>query len=1162
MHTNDIGCVTPLGVRGAQPWRYVKSVIVLALIISIGSKVVSAQAQQDKVGHKLNHETAGAKSRAVATLANLPLGFEPNRGQWDPEVTYSAREGQYNFFLTSSKAIFLLPEHLVMPPTGATAMVTQGKATTGQSSWDGIGMRLVGGNALSDISASGQLTGMKNYYIGTDQKKWASGVPLYARLQARDVYRGIDLAFWNTQKTLEFDFLVNPGSNPDRIRVAFEGAQRIQIDSSGDLLLQCPAGSLRFHRPVAYQEATNGRRQETRVRFAQTRSGEIRLRVGPYDHHRQLIIDPSVTYATYLGGTGQDAGLGVAIDDTGNAFVAGGTASPNFPNTGGGLKYSGDMDAFVTEFDSSGQLVFSTLIGGSVSTVATAIAVASDGPNPGIFVTGYTNSPDFPADGYAYQFSLAGIQNAFVFILNYPGGYYTDATYLGGEAVDAGLAITYDKVIGYVYVAGQTTSQQFPISSPLFNGSQLNMGAGPGPSDAFVTEMYPDVSGVYFSTFLGGTNQDFASGITLDHPDSTFHNIYVTGGTNSGGSSSPPSFYTTPGAFQRTCGTDGNCNGGQDDAFVTVLCVYEDPPCNAIGLAPNYVYSTFLGSSGKDDAFGIAVDPSSNVYLTGQTNSTDFKLANPLQSALKGSQNAFISKMNPTGTGLVFSTYLGGSQTDAGLGIAIDDNQNVYGTGRTNSPDFPLAFPTQATIGGGYDAFITALNPSGSALTFSTLLGGSGDEDVLGGSIAVDTLQNVHVTGDTNSTNFPTVNPYQSSIGSTQNCTINGNQVLCPDAYVATLNVKPPNYSVLNVVINGGASGSEGSVTSVPTGIDCSNDPSGPTMCTADFPNGTEVTLTATPNETQFAGWTGNVPSSCGTNLTCQIQMNGYMNVTATFVPVVGSLYTLSVSGEGIQGEIGTGTITSTPAGINCGTGGQVCMVDFASGTQVTLTATPDPGSFFDGWMQTPANPNCTGTGQCVIVMTSNQTVDYIFLPNNAPPPQPDFTITVSPASLGSLSMGTQGVAAITINTLNGFTDSVNLSCSVLPSSASSPSCTISPSSLSIPVNGAGSATLAVNTTGLIARRRGIAAVLAFCIPLLGTLFSRTSRPRNLKRYWARFLLLSILLGLIGVGLACGGSSRGNSGGVAQPGNYTVSITAQGAITGVIHTAQVTLTVQ
>jgi hypothetical protein len=1137
------------------------TLVVGLALVSIGTENLSAQNNNRPPGNA----AADRGSEAVAALSTLPVAFEPNRGQLDQKVVYSARNGSYSFFLTASEAMFLLPERLVMPPAGAKSMANPGQAATGRSTWDAIGIQFAGAKGFSNISASDELPGEKNYYVGADRRKWASGVPLYARLQAHDVYPGIDVVFRSVQRTLEFDFLVNPGSDPNQIRLSLEGAQSAQIEASGDLLLHCPAGDLRLQRPVAYQETPGGEREEISARFVQGRNGEIRLRVGAYDHRRQLVIDPSVTHATYLGGTGQDQGMGIAIDDQGNTFVAGSTASANFPNTGGGLSYSGELDAFVTEFDSADKLVFSTLIGGSGNDVATAIAVSAGGANPGIFVTGYTTSPDFPADAFSYQFSLAGIQNAFVFILNYPGGYYSDATYLGGEAVDAGLGITYDTVIGYIYVVGQTTSQMFPVSSPLFNGNQLNMGAGSGPSDAFVTEFYPDVSGVYFSTYLGGVNQDFATGIALDHPGSTFHNMYITGGTNSGGSGSPPSFYTTPGAFQSTCGTDGNCNGGKDDAFVTVLCVYEDSPCNAVGLTPNYVYSTFLGGSGTDDALGIAVDPSSNVYLTGQTNSSDFKVANPLQPILAGVQNAFVSKMNPAETGLVFSTYLGGSQTDSGLGIAIDNNQNVYITGRTDSPDFPLAFPTQATIGGGTDAFVSALNSSGNSLTFSTYLGGSGSEDVSGGSIAVDNLQNVYVTGDTNSTDFPTQNPYQESIGSTQNCTINNSQVLCPDAFVAALNVKPPNYSVLTVTVSGGPSGSEGIVNSSPSGIDqCSDDPNAPGTCTADFPNGTEVTLTATPLESQFAGWGGNAPSSCGTNLTCQLQVNGYTTVTATFTPVVGSLYTLSVSGEGINGEIGTGTITSVPAGINCGTGGQVCTFDYASGTQVKLTATPDQGSFFDSWMQTPPNPSCTGTGQCVVVMTSNQTVDYIFLPNNAPPPEPDFTLTVSPASLGNVSAGTQGVAAITIATLNGFADSVNLACSVLPSSASSPSCTISPASLTIPLNGAGSATLAVNTTGLAARKRHAVAILAFCIPFLGTLVgSRRKSPYSgAKRSWLRFFLSAALLGLLAFGLACGGGSGGNGGGVAQAGNYTVSITAQGVATGVVHITQVTLTVQ
>jgi hypothetical protein len=1098
-------------------------------------------------------------------LAGLPLGFELNKGQMDPAVKYAARANQYTLFLTSSGAVFALPKSVDLP-TSLKSIAQQGAARQVRkpSVWTSIGMRLVGASPTQVISASDQLPGVKNYFVGRDNTKWARGVPLYSRVESRNVYPGIDLAFRGIGKELEFDFLVSPGANPRRINMAFDGAQHVKLEASGDLVVSSTAGDLQIHQPVAYQEANDGKRTLVNTRFIQRKDGSIRLALGSYDRRRQLIIDPAVTYATYLGGTAQDEGLGVATDGAGNTYVTGGTNSPDFPNTGGGLGYSGGLDAFVTAFNSSGQFMFSTLFGGSGDDVGTSIAVNPVGFNPGIFVTGYTTSPDFPA--FVNQISLAGTQNAFVCILDYATGTFTMAsTYLGGEAVDSGLAITFDNAgIGYVYVAGQTTSQNFPISSPLFNDTQLNMGGGSGASDGFVAELYPDLSGFYFSTFLGGGNQDFAAGIALDNPDSVMHNIYVSGGTNSGGSSSPPSFYTTPGVIQPTCGTDGNCNGGQDDAFVTVICTYVAAPCSAIGLAPNYVYSTFLGGSGKDDAFSLAADLAGNAYITGQTSSTDFRLANPLQGTLKGAQNAFISKLNPTGTSLVFSTYLGGSGSDAGLGIAIDDNSNVYVTGRTNSANFPLQYPTQGTIGGGNDAFISALSPSGSALTFSTFLGGSGEEDAIGGSIAVDSDQNVYVTGDTNSTNFPTQNPYQGSIGSTENCTIGGNQVLCPDAFVAVLNVVPPSSSTLTVTVNGGSNGAEGSVSSEPPGIDqCSNDPNDPGICSASFPNGTPITLTATPLNDAFSGWSGDVPGSCGMNLTCQIQLNGNAGVTATFTPV-SQLFSLSVQGAGINGGIpGTGTITSSPAGIDCGTGGQVCSFNFAQGIQVTLTATPDPDSYFYGWS---ANLACSGNGPCVLLMTSTQTVDYTFLSNSGPPPQADFTITVAPTSLGVVRVGNQGVAGITIGTLNGFTDTVNLSCSVEPASASSPSCTVSPASLAVPLNGAGSATLTVNTTGLAAFNGGHSArgILAFGIPLLGALLGTgvTSRYRPGRRRLLRLLLGIVLLGVVALQLGCGGSGNGSQGGVAQPGTYEVTITGQGATTFITHTAQVTVTVQ
>ncbi len=1163
----------PSSYRSCLPNSRVVSGSFLFLVFLVATELMTATrltAQSAATAMRPETSDQAANSQVITKLAGLPLGFEPNRGQMDPAVKYATKGSRYTLFLTSSEAVFALPERIEMPSSlKSIATQTTARQTSQASTWRAITMQFVGARSTTDFSATDRLPGEKNYHIGRDKAKWAAGVPLYSRVEAHDIYPGIDVAFRGIEQQLEFDFLVSPGANAKRIALGFSGARHIKIDPAGDLVVSSAAGDLQFRRPVAYQDMPDGTRKPVRARFAQGRNNSVRLAFGSYDRRRQLVIDPSVTYATYLGGTNLDEGLGIAVSSD-NIYVTGATASPNFPDTGQ-LEYTGGLDVFVTEFNSSGQLVFSTLVGGSEDDVGTSIALS---PN-GILVTGYTKSSDFPAFyNYCYAqeprceatqlLTLCGIQNAFVFALT-PLGAFNPATtaYVGGSDSDTGLAIASDnQVFGYFYVAGQTTSSDFFSCSPLFNESQINMGHGSGPSDAWILKLSQSFAtgggpAAYFSTFLGGSDQDFATGIALDNPDGTETNIYVTGGTVS------PDFYTTPGVIQPTCGTDGNCNNGNDDVFVTVLCTDAQAPCNAVGSTPNYVYSTFLGGSGKDDAYSIAADINGHAYITGQTSSPDFKLQNPFQGTLKGSQNAFVSKLNPGGTALVFSTYLGGNQSDAGLGLAIDNQTNVYITGRTNSPDFPLQLPTQPALGGGTDAFVSVLNASGNALNFSTFFGGSGDEDVLGGSIAVDSLQNVYITGDTNSTNLPTQNPYQGTIGSTENCTINGNQVLCPDAFVATFNTQPSNEATLTVTVSGpGTSEQNDTVSSSPPGIACSDSPNNPGICVANFVLGTMVTLTATPDGSQFAGWGGNA-ASCGISLTCQIQINGTMSVTATFAQL-GIVYTLMVSGQSVTGVVpGTGVITSNPAGIDCGDQGDVCSFDFAGGTRVTLTPIPDPGSYFYGWS---ANPACAGTGPCVLILNSNQTVDYTWASNSAPP-LPDFTITISPQSLGTVPVGSQGVAGIAIATVNGFNDTVNMTCSVLPASASSPSCAISPSSLSIPLNGAGSATLTVNTTGLMAVRSRHTAgpALGLFFPFLAVLYGAGAKSRSFRgrRNSLRLLLFAILVGIVSFAIACGSSGGGGStGGVAQPGTYTVTVEAQAATTPVEHSAQVTVTVQ
>jgi hypothetical protein len=1094
--------------------------------------------------------------QALNHFGELPLSFEPNKGQTDPAVKYMARGNQFTLFLTSAETIFALPA-----TSSASVMVGKHDTSAGQFStsltWAAIRMRMVGADPKALLLATNELSGRKNYYRGRDSTKWVTGVPLYSNVEAREVYLAVDVAYHGTGNQCEFDFVVKPGADPKRIKLAFQGVSRMRTEPSGDLVLSSMGGDLRFHRPSAYQEEKDGKRDPVGVRFVQNRHHEVSLALGSYDSRRQLIIDPAVTYATYLGGIGQDEGLGIATEGSGNTFVTGGTNSPDFVVTNG--SYVGGFDVFVTEFDSGGRLVFSTLVGGSADDIGTSIAYDLAGATA--YITGSTTSFDFPATPGTFQDFLFGTQNAFVLEVTVQCpencGTLAAATYLGGEAVDTGLGITFDGN-GYVFIVGQTTSQLFPNFFPLPNESQLNLGNGSSAADGFVTELSPGLAVPVFSTYLGGGSQDFATGVAIDNPDSQtgVFNIYVSGGTVS------PDFPTTPGVIQPTCGTDGQCNNGQDDAFVTVICNYIGPTCNSDGLTPLYVYSTFLGGSGKDDAVSVAADSASNAYITGQTSSANFKLQSPLQGRLMGAQNAFVSKLNPTGTALVFSTYLGGSGTDAALGVAIDSDDNVYVTGRTNSPDFPLQYPTQGTIGGGNDAFISALNPSGSALTFSTFLGGSGDEDLIGGSIATDGSQNVYVTGDTNSANFPIHNAFQGTFAGSGTCTINGNQVPCPDAFVAKINVQPPGTSTLTIAF--GPDGGDGLVTSTPPGINC--DTSGSDgECSHGFVDGTVVTLTETAFDSAFNGW-GGAGSSCGNNSTCQITITSNQTVTADFIPA--PTYNLAVQQQGLGTASGTGTVISNPAGIDCPGN---CSFNFVGGVPISLTASASPGSYFAGW----SGGLCSGTGTCVVTLNSNETVNYTFaLTNGPPPPQSDFRMTVSPASLGAITAGNAGVAGVSVIGLNGFEDTVSLSCSVQPAAASSPTCTLSPPTVSIPLNGGGSATLTINTTGLTASRtprsadRSGRALLAFCVPLLsiGLLGAgMDSRGSRRRRYLIRFLLAIVVAGVASFQIACsssGGGGNGVHGGVAQPGNYTVTITGTAMSAPTTHTTQITLTVQ
>jgi Beta-propeller repeat len=633
---------------------------------------------------------------ASNTYGKQPLSFEPNQGQTDAQVKFLSRASGYTLFVTAREAVFAAQD-------GSVERMT-----------------LMGANPSPRFEPLEKQSGISNYFIGNDPLKWRTNITNYGKVALRDVYPGIDLVFYGNERQLEYDWVVASGADPKLIHVKWEGPSQVTKNASGDLLL---SASLIERKPIVLQD---GKRIDGRY---VVRGREVAFKIAKYDAGKSLVIDPVLVYSTYLGGSGVDQGRGIAVDGAGNAYVTGFTSSLDFP-AGSSIQTGyagGTFDAFVTKINAAGSArVYSTYLGGQVTDEGTAIAVDGAG---NAYVTGYTNSYDFPTSKAIQSAFALGAEDAFVTKIDAAGSTLVYSTYLGGGGTDLGQGIAVDSA-GNAYVTGYTNSNDFPTAHPL------QMSNGGNGFDAFVTKINAAGSAYVYSTYLGGSGDDFGQGIAADSAG----NAYATGFT-----------YSTN--FPTTNPLQPNF-GGFTDVFVTKI--------NAAGSAR--VYSTYLGGSGPDVGQGIAVDGAGNAYVTGYTISIDFPKVNPLQTAHGGIANdAFVTKINAAGSALVYSTYLGGSGDDRGAGIAVDRAGNAYVTGSTSSTDFPTTKPLQISNGGGLDAFVTEINAAGSAYVYSTYVGGSGDD--FGAGISVDGAGNAYVAGTTGSVNFPTGNPVQASYG-------------------------------------------------------------------------------------------------------------------------------------------------------------------------------------------------------------------------------------------------------------------------------------------------------------------------------------------------------------------------------------------------------------
>ena len=689
--------------------------------LSGGNFSISTSTELDSSPHSSNQSIDSA-------MLKLPLSFIENRGQSPEDVRFMVRIEGPTVFFTPSEVVFSL---------------SQGNNSSA------VHMAFENSNP-GQIIGEEQLPGRANFFIGNDSTQWISDIPTFGSIRYKEIYPGVDLIFKGREGYLKHELDLDPGADLSGIILTYSGQDNLSLAEDGSLLIRTSAGNLTDSVPICYQEI-NGSREMVEGRYRLVGDNGVGFEIVDYDRRYPLVIDPTLAYSTYLGGSGDDSGLSLALDSSGNAYVTGYTASTNFP-TKNPLQASNaaSSDVFVAKINSAGSaLSYSTYLGGGGYDYAKGIAVDSGG---NAYITGYTASTNFPTKN-PLQASNAGSNDAFIAKINSAGSALSYSTYLGGSGEDNGEGIAVDGS-GNAYVTGYTGSASFPTKNPI-------QASKTGLWDAFVSKINSAGSALVYSTYLGGSSSDYGLGIALDGSS----NAYITGPTYS-------TNFPTRNPLQAS-------NGGEMDAFVSKI--------NSAGSA--LTYSTYLGGSFNDFAEGIAVDRNGNSYVTGYTISNDFPTQNPIQALKNGPFDAFVTKINSAGSGLAYSTYLGGSGDCFAHGIAVDDMGNAIVTGDTSSADFPTMNPVQSSNSGSYDVFVTLIDATGSALSFSTYLGGVYHDYAKG--IAIDDSNNAYLTGYTESDNFPSQNPLQAANAGYK------------DAFVAIISCSDPIPIGLPTVTNG-----------------------------------------------------------------------------------------------------------------------------------------------------------------------------------------------------------------------------------------------------------------------------------------------------------------------------------------------------------------------
>jgi hypothetical protein len=660
-------------------------------------------------------------------LNEFPLSFIPNVGQTASSIHYQLHAAGGNVFFTPTEVIFTLfapPARQEQTDISAIPKVSILDRASKQAEFSNVRQQFVGAQAIPRITGSFEQAGKVNYLLGSDPSHWFTNLPTYGEIVYQQLYPGIALHYDGADGQLKGTYTVAPGADPSQIRWRYDGIERVQVNKeTGDLIVTSSEGGVLVEqRPVAWQ-MVDEQQMSVEVEYAVGSDGSVGFTLGAYNPSIPLVIDPTLIWSTYAGGSSYDRALNIATDSSGNVYITGETSSNNFTPIKNAVKdkFGGENDAFVMKINSAGnQILYSTYLGGSGYEWASGLTVDSSGS---AYITGLTTSTNFPLEKPLQPSKPGGPQDAFVTKLSSDGSTLIFSTYLGGNAgqgSDGGTGTAIDAA-GNVYVTGITNSTNFPLKNPL----QPKYGGN--PFDVFVSKISSDGQELLFSTYLGGSGDDQSyEGIALDNSN----NIHITGFTNSN------NFF----------GIDTQQNkygGGSYDVFVSKI--------NADGSS--LLFSRYIGGSNTDQGSSIAVDDSSgSIYVVGNTSSDTLPAAHPSRKN-EGGGDVFIARLDNQGNNVLYSTFFGGSAYDVGRDVVVTNSGEVYIVGATSSDKFPLVKSLQ-NYGGGSDAFLIKLNPETNEILYSTFFGGNGNDS--GRGVSLSDSGSVYIAGSTSSSeNFP-----------------------------------------------------------------------------------------------------------------------------------------------------------------------------------------------------------------------------------------------------------------------------------------------------------------------------------------------------------------------------------------------------------------------